>query len=204
MQLRGVPTAPFILARTAGRRPELQPALPALRQAGLRGLGQGCQRQEPLHEPERAGQAGGLPARRPTGSRCWSRPTCRAPSSPSPSWATAKKPAASRSSGMRFDELPEGAPPIYGYEAKWIWDRPDDPLEIFECPARVPARLATADPGGRAGRLPRPRMPRLVPGRHPLRRRGNPECGRAEPSARDPSRSRGTTPASPRPPGPRG
>jgi D-alanine-D-alanine ligase len=45
--------------------------------------------------------------------------------------------------GMRFDELPEGAPPIYGYEAKWIWDRPDDPLEIFECPARVPARLAS-------------------------------------------------------------
>jgi D-alanine-D-alanine ligase len=45
--------------------------------------------------------------------------------------------------GMRFDELPEGAPPIYGYEAKWIWDRPDDPLEIFECPARVPAKLGT-------------------------------------------------------------
>jgi D-alanine-D-alanine ligase-like ATP-grasp enzyme len=45
--------------------------------------------------------------------------------------------------GMRFNELPEGAPPIYGYEAKWIWDRPDDPLEIFECPARIPARLAT-------------------------------------------------------------
>ena len=45
--------------------------------------------------------------------------------------------------GMRFDELPTGAPPIYGYEAKWIWDDPTDPLDIFECPARVPARLAT-------------------------------------------------------------
>ena len=45
--------------------------------------------------------------------------------------------------GMRFEELPKGAPPIYGYEAKWIWDRPEDPLEIFECPARIPARLAT-------------------------------------------------------------
>jgi D-alanine-D-alanine ligase len=44
--------------------------------------------------------------------------------------------------GMRFQELPEGAPPIYGYEAKWIWDNPDDPLEIFECPARINARLA--------------------------------------------------------------
>lgn len=46
--------------------------------------------------------------------------------------------------GMRFDELPSGAPPIYGYEAKWIWDDPSDPLEMFECPAKVPAKLATA------------------------------------------------------------
>ena len=39
--------------------------------------------------------------------------------------------------GMRFDALPEGALPVYGYEAKWLWDRPENPLEIFECPARV-------------------------------------------------------------------
>ena len=39
--------------------------------------------------------------------------------------------------GMRFDALPEGAIPIYGFEAKWIWDTPDQPLQIFECPARV-------------------------------------------------------------------
>jgi len=44
--------------------------------------------------------------------------------------------------GMKFDELPEGAPPIYGYEAKWIWDNPADPLHIFECPARIPRKLA--------------------------------------------------------------
>ncbi|MDE3052540.1 MAG: D-alanine--D-alanine ligase [Gemmatimonadota bacterium] len=46
--------------------------------------------------------------------------------------------------GMRFDTLPAGAAPIYGYEAKWIWDRPDRPLDIFECPARIPAPLRTA------------------------------------------------------------
>ena len=40
--------------------------------------------------------------------------------------------------GMRFDALPEGALPVYGYEAKWLWDRPENPLEIFECPADVP------------------------------------------------------------------
>lgn len=39
--------------------------------------------------------------------------------------------------GMNFDSLPEGALPIYGFEAKWIWDRPEEPLEIFECPATI-------------------------------------------------------------------
>jgi D-alanine-D-alanine ligase len=39
--------------------------------------------------------------------------------------------------GMNFESLPDGALPIYGFEAKWLWDRADEPLEIFECPARV-------------------------------------------------------------------
>jgi D-alanine-D-alanine ligase len=38
---------------------------------------------------------------------------------------------------MRYGALPAGAIPVYGYEAKWLWDRPDNPLEIFECPAVV-------------------------------------------------------------------
>jgi D-alanine-D-alanine ligase len=46
--------------------------------------------------------------------------------------------------GMNFRSLPDGAVPIYGYEAKWIWDVPSKPLDIFECPARVDARLASA------------------------------------------------------------
>jgi len=44
--------------------------------------------------------------------------------------------------GMNFDTLPRGAPPIYGYEAKWLWDSPAHPLEIFDCPARIPESLA--------------------------------------------------------------
>ena len=44
--------------------------------------------------------------------------------------------------GMRFDMLPKGAPPIYGYEAKWIWDTPSNPLEIYECPADISESLA--------------------------------------------------------------
>ena len=37
--------------------------------------------------------------------------------------------------------LPEGARPIYSYEAKWIWDTPERPLEIFKCPARISSKL---------------------------------------------------------------
>ncbi len=37
--------------------------------------------------------------------------------------------------------LPSGANPIYSYEAKWVWDKPDQPLEIFCCPADIPAAL---------------------------------------------------------------
>ena len=40
-----------------------------------------------------------------------------------------------------FSTLPQGAAPVYGYEAKWVWDRPDAPLAIFQCPARVPPAL---------------------------------------------------------------
>jgi D-alanine-D-alanine ligase len=46
--------------------------------------------------------------------------------------------------GMNFRSLPEGALPIYGFEAKWIWDTTDHPLEIFECPARIDHRLERA------------------------------------------------------------
>ena len=46
--------------------------------------------------------------------------------------------------GIRFEALPEGALPIYGFEAKWIWDTPDRPLQMFECPARVDDALRTA------------------------------------------------------------
>ena len=45
---------------------------------------------------------------------------------------------------MNFAALPSGAAPVYGYEAKWVWDRPDDPLDLFECPARVTPALQRA------------------------------------------------------------
>jgi D-alanine-D-alanine ligase len=44
--------------------------------------------------------------------------------------------------GIDFTALPAGAPPVYGYEAKWVWDTLERPLAIFACPARVPDELA--------------------------------------------------------------
>jgi D-alanine-D-alanine ligase len=38
---------------------------------------------------------------------------------------------------INFDTLPAGVNPIYSFEAKWLWDREEDPLQIFTCPARL-------------------------------------------------------------------
>jgi D-alanine-D-alanine ligase len=40
-----------------------------------------------------------------------------------------------------LEKLPSGASPIYSYEAKWIWDVPEKPLDIFQCPADIPDDL---------------------------------------------------------------
>ena len=36
--------------------------------------------------------------------------------------------------GFDFGTLPAGATPVYGYEAKWLWDTREHPLEIYACP----------------------------------------------------------------------
>ncbi|MBN2382883.1 ATP-grasp domain-containing protein [bacterium] len=43
--------------------------------------------------------------------------------------------------GMNFDDLPPGANGIYSYEAKWLWDVPEKPLQIFSCPADISEAL---------------------------------------------------------------
>jgi D-alanine-D-alanine ligase len=44
---------------------------------------------------------------------------------------------------ISYESLPEGANPIYSFEAKWLWDTPENPVDIFRCPAPV-------DPGLKA------------------------------------------------------
>jgi D-alanine-D-alanine ligase len=38
-------------------------------------------------------------------------------------------------------QLPPGAHPIYSYEAKWVWDTVENPLEIYRCPAVIAPEL---------------------------------------------------------------
>ncbi len=38
---------------------------------------------------------------------------------------------------INFAALPAGVNPIYSYEAKWVWDTEEDPLQIFSCPANL-------------------------------------------------------------------
>ena len=38
---------------------------------------------------------------------------------------------------IKYNDFPEGFIPIYSYEAKWILDTKENPLEVFSCPAKV-------------------------------------------------------------------
>lgn len=40
-----------------------------------------------------------------------------------------------------YSALPPDVNPIYSYEAKWIFDRPEEPLDIFKCPAELSEAL---------------------------------------------------------------
>jgi D-alanine-D-alanine ligase len=45
---------------------------------------------------------------------------------------------------INYHALPRGVNPIYSYEAKWIWDRAENPLDIFTCPAILSQDLQDA------------------------------------------------------------
>jgi D-alanine-D-alanine ligase len=37
--------------------------------------------------------------------------------------------------------MPSGANPIWSFEAKWMWDTLEKPLDVHECPARISPEL---------------------------------------------------------------
>ncbi len=42
---------------------------------------------------------------------------------------------------LNFEALPREANKLYSYEAKWVWDTVDKPLDMFKCPANLDRRL---------------------------------------------------------------
>jgi D-alanine-D-alanine ligase len=40
-----------------------------------------------------------------------------------------------------LNKLPSQASPLYSYEAKWVWDVPENPMDIFCCPADISPKL---------------------------------------------------------------
>jgi D-alanine-D-alanine ligase len=42
---------------------------------------------------------------------------------------------------IRLDKLPPGVNPLYSYEAKWVWDQSDHPVEMYDCPAKIDSDL---------------------------------------------------------------
>lgn len=43
---------------------------------------------------------------------------------------------------ITFEHLPATSRKIYSYEAKWLWDDPSNPVEVFRCPAPIAPELA--------------------------------------------------------------
>ncbi|HEY9166935.1 MAG TPA: ATP-grasp domain-containing protein [Candidatus Kryptonia bacterium] len=43
---------------------------------------------------------------------------------------------------INFSSLPSEALPVYSYEAKWLWDTKDSPIDVFKCPAPVSDTLS--------------------------------------------------------------
>ncbi|MGA9365745.1 MAG: ATP-grasp domain-containing protein [Bacteroidota bacterium] len=41
----------------------------------------------------------------------------------------------------KFDHLPSHASPINSFEAKWVWDTIDRPMDVLECPAKISSTL---------------------------------------------------------------
>jgi D-alanine-D-alanine ligase len=141
MHLHGVPTAPFAMVRTPAEARAVELPFPLFCKPAFEGSGKGvsvrsfCQSRKELVK-----QVDYLLA-------TYHEPVLVESYLPGAEFTVAilgngKEARCLPIVGMRFDDLPQGAPPIYGYEAKWLWDSPDDPLEIFECPARVPRAQA--------------------------------------------------------------
>ncbi|MDR3666855.1 MAG: D-alanine--D-alanine ligase [Ignavibacteriaceae bacterium] len=44
---------------------------------------------------------------------------------------------------INYNDFPEGFIPVYSYEAKWILDTKENPLDVFSCPAKLSHDIET-------------------------------------------------------------
>lgn len=137
----GVPTAPFAVVESKSEARRLRLSYPVFAKPALEGSGKGITTRNLCHTPaELSALVGDL-------LKAYRQPVLVEEYLAGPEFTVAVLGNGNEARclpivGMRFDCLPEGAPPIYGYEAKWLWDTLENPLEIYECPARVPEDFA--------------------------------------------------------------
>jgi D-alanine-D-alanine ligase len=139
----GVPTAPFLMARNRDDARNTALAFPLFAKPAFEGSGKGVNVRSLCHNrAELVAQVDYL-------LKTYQQPVLIESWLPGPEFTVAVIGNGSEARclplvGLRFDTLPAGAPPIYGYEAKWLWDTLDQPLEIYQCPAPIAESLANA------------------------------------------------------------
>jgi D-alanine-D-alanine ligase len=142
---RGIPTAPFVLIESSADAARLRDALPfpLFLKPAWEGSSKGIAEANYVTDP---GQA---VARARTLLATYRQPVLAETYLPGDEFTVAVlgNGAAMRALPViryRFDTLPAGALPVMGFEAKWVWDNREEPIEPLECPARVPDALARA------------------------------------------------------------
>ena len=138
---RGVPTAPFVLATSAADARNIALPFPLFAKPAFEGSGKGVSVRSLCHH------RGELVALVEELLATYRQPVLIETYLPGREFTVAVLGNGDEARclplvGFRFDTLPPGAPPVYGYEAKWLWDTVEEPLEIFECPADIPEGLA--------------------------------------------------------------
>jgi D-alanine-D-alanine ligase len=137
----GVPTAPFVVLESKADARRVKLPFPVFAKPALEGSGKGITVRNLCHtRAELAALSGDL-------LKAYRQPVLVESYLSGPEFTVAILGNGDAASclpivGLRFDCLPEGSPPIYGYEAKWLWDTVEAPLEIYECPARIPEDFA--------------------------------------------------------------
>lgn len=141
LQVRGVPTAPFLLAASVEQARTCSLPFPLFAKPAFEGSGKGVSVRSLCRDRKQLEQQVGYLL------ETYHEPVLVETYLPGPEYTVAILGNGDRARclpivGMDFGDLPSGAPPIYGYEAKWLWDTIEHPLQIFECPARVPETQA--------------------------------------------------------------